>query len=220
MEWLRVIKALGFRRGDSVDKQALIGNYIGSLEQLMADTDSRQLNYFAPRFRVEDDDYRIIKSAPSQVWDEYDLSFTSPNGLIVFNSMQLTSYGTLMWRDYFARGAASVSGAVQEDDLIKYSQLLQGTLEVMSEVNQYPATTEQYIERQISVAQEILDNEEPSNREQLLAYNTGIWWGLGHLQGIDMTTVEPHKPYNKARRLVDWIHDTQINRAKNAMIPN
>ena len=172
-----------------------------AIDDEIAFSDSIHLHQFVPNLR-EDISQSPMKYNDDAVYDANMLSSTTPEAVAIYAGLWTQGRGEGMYLDPFVRGAASLGFLVPEEDRESYRNFIERTLDLIeNEFGFYPNLREVYGLMYTGVALEILGNGESINRESLLAYNYGIWWGLSNIAGVP-------------NDVVDSIHDTMLERGR------
>ena len=179
------------------------------------------LSLFKPKFRDEDESFRVFETTNKQLYLTSDqLSISSDEAGYVYRWIWTTSIGEGLWLDTFARGICATTVFIDESEIENYCNFIRKTLDLTEQHQEYPAISKAYEKSYSNVALTILNNDEISNRAHLMAYNHGIWWVMGHLNGIDKMKL----PYNsdylalKTVRAPEWVESVLTNRAQLAVI--
>ena len=197
---------------DTVNTTMDLQEYWHQLEAVVEDDSARHLELFQLVPRAVDDTFAFFSIQPKLRLDATQFSASSPEVLEVYH--QLWSYDRHdgMWLDSFVRGACAVSVILQERHRADLRSFIAMMMEEVERKQYYPAIQDNLIEYAALVNSTVLNNEEYSNRERLLAYNHGVWWALGHVQQVELAYVDGYGP------LVDWLTHVLVDRAQRAVM--
>ena len=185
-------------------------NYL--LSQIIENESNPHLGLFQILMRPEDEKLKIFSVVDKPYLSSSQFSYSAPEVLAIFNQAWTSGRTSGMYLDSFIKGASSASLILPENQQVEVTYLLHPILEGIEEHGHYPAIDENMAEYAATVASEVFSNGERVNREQLLAYNQGVWWLLGHVQGLENAYVENYG------RVIDWVFEVLRYRAERAVL--
>ena len=169
---------------------------------------SNHLRTFIPQAREDDESLEVLEMTAGLSAMPELISHSSPEAFGVYQGIWSRSRGEGLWSDAFARGATALASLLIEDSRNLLNMLLSATLEEMEKYARYPNLTVTYVRRSLEVSLHILNNQEMMNRENLLAYNHGLWWVAGYIKGLE--DADPCGP--------SWMSAVLIDRADRATV--
>ena len=185
-------------------------NYM--LSQIIENESNPHLELFKILARPDDDNLRVFKVVDKPYLAPTQFSYSAPEVLAIFNQAWTSGRTSGMYLDSFIKGASSASLLLSEENQVEVTHLLHPVLEGIEEYNRYPAIEENMAECAATVASEVYSNGERVNREQLLAYNQGVWWLLGHMYNLENAYVEGFG------YVIDWVFEVLRYRAERAVL--
>ena len=169
---------------------------------------------YLPGMREETEELRFLQlKARGQMAPDL-LSHSMVEAIGVYESTWSVGRPTLMRFDAFAKGASTLSVMLTDpsrDLLLELTSRVLGEIEMREE---FPLISELLAPYLIRVGCSVLRNGEFTTREELLSYNHGVWWALGHVAGLQNAYVDGISSLDDDRPLVDWIYDVMTRRAE------
>ena len=191
------------------------------LQDIINQDEQYHLQYYMLSGREDNDDYRLF-DAPEQVQITPDqFTFEHIEGVDLLVSTWYPGRGSSFPLEYFIKGACALSRFVNADDWYVVNEFVSQTLDEMEtriahgSYQVYPAIVDAYLPFYEEAASAVLNNEEPSNRDFILAYIVGVFWLLGHIKGIDDCVVEDS---GETFLAVHWIKNVLVERAQLAIL--
>ena len=157
------------------------------IQALIRDDDAQHLRSFMPNYRPDDEKLRFIDAESQINLLPEMLASTAPTAHQVFYGSWSEAMVNTMWVTEFVQGVSTLGIFMPEQQRESVGIITAKVTNGMPEHGKYPALSEKYAEWYSHIALSVLDNEEWSSREQLLSYNYGVWWALGHMKTDDVT---------------------------------
>ena len=85
----------------------------------------------------------------------------------------------------------------------------------IDDLKMWPALDERFVEDYVNCLNAVLENGEPMNRSQLLAYNVGMWWAMGHVREVDKSRIGSG---SEAPTVWRFVKETWLDRAAKGVI--
>ena len=181
-----------------------------SLDFTITFTDAPHLRGFLPEFRVDDPQYRYFKTVKELDATPDMLSFSTPEAISAYYGSLNEARAEGMWLRPFVQGVASLGIFLLPNEADRLGELTSNMINAIEEHERYPALVSDYADHYATGLLATISNGEITTRERLLAYNYGLWWGMGHLEGIDDTKIlGESRPIigRKKIKAIDWIRD-------------
>ncbi len=172
------------------------------------------MKVFVPSTREFDENLGLFQAVPELPLQPEDLSYISNQAIEVYES-SYSARGDGMGLEQFARGAAAIAVLIRPEDVDPFGALLHQVMDRVDDLKAWPALDERFVEDYVSCLAAILENGEPMNRHELMAYNIGMWWALGHVKAVDETKVGTD---HGAPTVWRFVKETWLDRASRGVI--
>ena len=181
------------------------------IHELIGEEEAHHLWMFLPRSREQEADLEFLELTDREYVDSDQFSHTITEAVGVYQSAWSIGRSPYMRLDSFMRGASAVSVLLTEESRNILQQLLQVAGDTVEAQDRYPALVEQFIVPSVGVACAVLTNGEGTTREELLAYNHGVWWVMGHVKGVEEASVRGEE---EQWQLAEWVGRVLAKRAE------
>lgn len=200
--------------------QATVTEMIGKA-QIVYDT--TELSLFLPIFRPHDEGVALVTCQSYQELEPEQLTYLSPEGIGLYKTVWTVGRGEGRWVDEFMRGACALTPLLEADsNLSQLSEFLARVAVEIDEHQVYPSLDTRFQRQVLTSMQACLLNGELSNLYQLLAYQYGVWWLLGHVAGVAGARVGRRRSrwlrWLSTKPVLDWIGGVLQSRAERSIL--
>ncbi len=187
---------------------------IGLISPYVEAEEAFWLKMYIPSVREFDEQLGLFEAVSGLPLQPEDLSYISNQAIEVYES-SYSNRGEGMGLEQFARGAAALAVLLRSEDVDSFGVLLHQVMDRVDELKMYPALDERFVEDYVNCLEAVLENGEPMNRQELLAYNVGMWWAMGHVRGVDKSRIGRGR---WAPTVWRFVKETWLDRASKGVI--